>query len=334
MKSKFIIILGTFLMLFVCIVGWIYLAHIKEYPRIKISSQNINFGSSDQDQVLNFEVGVTNIGKKTLRIINVQSDCGCTATRSNFYELKPGVSGLLYIQLNTGEENGTITKRIQITSNDPINKLLVISIRGIIKPTILVSPNKIDFGEVMNKSISRKKVDVLVKTKDPVEVDQVISEDSSIDTYLRKINDKFYRVELKINPSIVRERYRTRIHIKTTLKERSDIIIPVTAKITGDIKSKPSAIFMKAQGPDIPLEKSILLFSESSRAFKILSIKSTNPEEILVSSELNKLRSKHNIKLEIIADSGLVKKVSGEVTVFTDSKEQPEITLPVYAIIQ
>ncbi len=311
----------------------IFYHYRKTYPQIKLSCEQINFGTADQDQTLKLSIKVANRGNKLLKINNVIPDCGCTVVKSDFCELKPGKIGNVNLQYNTGKGEGPVEKKVTIISNDPINDTKVIKIKGIIKPSILISPNKIDFGRVKNKSIEKRKIDIYIKRDEPVIIEQVASSDTNLHVSIIKINNKMYRVELIMRPNTVEEKYQSEIQITTSLKERRNITVPIIAKITGDINSKTNGIFLTSKGADIPLEDNIVISSESNRPFKIVSILSTDPNAIRVRTEINKLKSTHRIHLEIIADTDEVKKVSGEIKVYTDRKDQPVVTIPVYAIL-
>lgn len=88
-------------------------------PKLKLSRNQHNFGIVNEGEVVSAELEFRNSGSELLKISEVKSSCGCTATVLSKKELKPGETGKIKIKLDTSEREGKITRTVTILSNDP-----------------------------------------------------------------------------------------------------------------------------------------------------------------------------------------------------------------------
>lgn len=102
--------------------------------RIKINKQVINFGTVEEGKIIQRELFMKNEGKSTLNIYDIETDCGCTATTLGKRKLFPGDVVRFKVVFHTKDRHGWQEKLIKITSNDPTNRELVLTIKGNINP--------------------------------------------------------------------------------------------------------------------------------------------------------------------------------------------------------
>lgn len=101
---------------------------IKNAPIISISKLNHNFGTVKEGSVLEVDVKVNNLGKSDLKIERVRSSCGCTAALMSEDIIKAGNSGDLKIELDTSNMSGKRTRTVSISTNDPVNPRLILTL--------------------------------------------------------------------------------------------------------------------------------------------------------------------------------------------------------------
>ncbi len=69
---------------------------------------------------------VTNTGDQTLSITNVVTSCGCTTAALDKRDLAPGESVSVTATVNTTGFQGTVTRTVSVSSNDPVNPTAVL----------------------------------------------------------------------------------------------------------------------------------------------------------------------------------------------------------------
>ena len=99
-----------------------------EFPIIKLSKYNYNFGTIKEGEKKETTIKVSNIGTGTLEIKNIRTSCGCTAVLMNSKKLKPHESDELKIMFNSKNMEGDVARTITLTTNDPKNPNKVIVI--------------------------------------------------------------------------------------------------------------------------------------------------------------------------------------------------------------
>lgn len=88
-------------------------------PKVSVDKSEIDLGVTYNGQVRKAKILIRNSGKETLKILSVQTSCGCTAVRQPKSELKPGESDAVELEFNSTGFRGKVTKHINIQTNDP-----------------------------------------------------------------------------------------------------------------------------------------------------------------------------------------------------------------------
>ena len=99
-----------------------------EYPILKLSKYNYNFGTIKEGEKKETTIKVSNIGTSTLEIKNIRTSCGCMAVLMNSKKLKPHESDNLKIKFDSKNMEGDVARTITLTTNDPKNPNKVIVI--------------------------------------------------------------------------------------------------------------------------------------------------------------------------------------------------------------
>lgn len=105
-------------------------------------------------------VVIRNDGTDTLKISDVKPGCGCTSAPLDKKVLMPGEQTNMNVTLNVGTSSGNVHKTIRISSNDPINKDRILSLKAFIFTTFTVTPSYFNYlnAQVGIESISTVKI--------------------------------------------------------------------------------------------------------------------------------------------------------------------------------
>ncbi|MBN2271766.1 MAG: DUF1573 domain-containing protein [Sedimentisphaerales bacterium] len=113
-------------------------------PRIKFDNLIHDFGDMDPDSSNVCEFGFKNVGDALLKILNVKTDCGCTVFTLEKKEYAPGESGTLKIKYHSVARGGAVTRRTVVTSNDPIEPNVTLTMKGKVVERIAYEPTKLN----------------------------------------------------------------------------------------------------------------------------------------------------------------------------------------------
>lgn len=103
---------------------------LEKAPLIKFEDVNFDFGTIKQGEVSNHEFKFKNEGKSDLVIRKTKASCGCTAVNPPSTVIKPGESSLIKVSFNSAGKSGKQNKTITVTTNDPKNYSILLSIKG------------------------------------------------------------------------------------------------------------------------------------------------------------------------------------------------------------
>ncbi len=93
---------------------------------LSLKEAEFNFGKIPQGKPVTHIFEFTNIGKDSLRIINVQASCGCTTPEWDKDKvLAPGAASKITVGYNAAAE-GPFTKPVTITYNNSQTKVIFI----------------------------------------------------------------------------------------------------------------------------------------------------------------------------------------------------------------
>lgn len=105
--------------------------------KIQFKETTHDFGKITQESkkvIYNFEF--TNVGTGDLKVLNVKTSCGCTASDYTRTPIKPGEKGVIKVTYSTVNRPGAFRKSITVTVNDPDKPSLVLFINGIVGPKV------------------------------------------------------------------------------------------------------------------------------------------------------------------------------------------------------
>ena len=100
-------------------------------PCIEFPETSKNLGAFRLDLIQTTEFEFVNTGDEPLLILNVNTDCGCTAAGYPKDEIAPGDTAKISVRYN-GRNNptGTFRKQVRVRSNDPDHPMVRLFIKG------------------------------------------------------------------------------------------------------------------------------------------------------------------------------------------------------------
>lgn len=97
---------------------------------VSFDSNTFNFGTISQDERVEHEFIMENVGKSDLIIRKIKASCGCTAVTPSKKVIAPGESIAIKTVFNPKGKKGNQRKSISVITNDPLRSKSILWIKG------------------------------------------------------------------------------------------------------------------------------------------------------------------------------------------------------------
>ncbi len=136
-----------FLLVFMIIVVMVHAG-----PEITFEKKKVDFGEIISGKVMDLVYNFENTGDELLIIKNINTSCGCTYTRLEKKEYKPGEKGTIPLKFFSKGYRGKVVKTVTVASNDKSDPYVRLVLSGLIKlkdfSVVEVDKDVLDFGEI------------------------------------------------------------------------------------------------------------------------------------------------------------------------------------------
>ena len=129
---------------------------------------------------------VKNIGKDTLDITDITTQCGCTATMISQRRLAPTETGKLSITFNPGNYPGKVTKHVYISSNDPATPKDTIEFYANVMNALTIAPEALSFNISKGDTAYERTVTITNPNQQAIKILSVTTKFDQIKTTLMK----------------------------------------------------------------------------------------------------------------------------------------------------
>jgi hypothetical protein len=205
-------------------------------PKIKFESTEVSFGEIDAGKVVDLEFKFTNAGDDVLIIKNISANCGCTVTKLEKKEYKPGESGVLPVKFYSRGLNGKVVRSVTVSTNDKENIYTRLKISGTVNlkdfAAVELANDKINFKSVeLGKQYSDK---VTLKNSGSIDL-RIIEVTHSPDVYPvfpNKVVKPGEEIEVKIFFTAMQPgRFATFLKIRSNAYKQRMVIVKVSAEV-------------------------------------------------------------------------------------------------------
>ena len=107
-----------------------------QMPKIEFDQDFSDFGEINQNESVNMEFKLKNIGEAPLLIRSAKGSCGCTVPEWPSEAVEVGSEALIRVTFNSGKREGKQNKTVTLVTNEiPSTKVLIL------KGTVLLPQN-------------------------------------------------------------------------------------------------------------------------------------------------------------------------------------------------
>lgn len=120
-------------------------------PKLEVPETEYEWETVLQGAVVTYTFPILNVGSAPLKILRVQSNCGCT-TPSHSDVIAPGEQGHIALRVATGEvAAGYLRKNATVFTNDPTQGQVILWIRGQVDPILKTDEKFLRVSGVLNE---------------------------------------------------------------------------------------------------------------------------------------------------------------------------------------
>lgn len=211
-------------------------------PQLEISSTVMDFGEVWQCEPAIGAITLKNVGDAPLRIINVKTSCGCATPSRPKCPLLPGESDVLTITYDTVKRRGPARQRVTLTTNDPSQPRVEITVRGNVKPLYEATPSDmLIFARINRDEHKSQTIKLKNKYEGPLKLKLKDGQDfGPFEITFKEIRPgQEFELAAKTNPPMPDGVSRIGVLLETGLPNTNDLYIPVQVNVQPDVVCRP-----------------------------------------------------------------------------------------------
>ena len=300
-------------------------------PHISFDATHFDFGKITSDAKVAHRFKVTNTGKATLNITQLNPSCGCTSTVLGKWSLAPEESTEIEVTFNPAGFRGLSRKSIQVVSDDPANPRTTLTFEAEVLREVMPSTDSVFFQDLV-RSVPRKASIKFTSGNDsPVTLTGTKIPGAPYLTAALRKDGRDAWMDLTLDGRKVpagRQSGADAVIVRTSNAKVPAITVTVQWEMRASVVADPARVaWSEAAGKE--LRAKVTLKQVDGKPFRILSSKSSNS---LVSLDgVDKTPAARQDFEVVLADKARPGLYTEKVTLALDDPEQPELELPVTA---
>jgi len=265
-------------------------------PEIKFEKMIHDFGEVGPGKKITGEFKFTNVGDGLLEITKVARCCG-VVTRLDKMEYKPGESGTLIIEWNSGPRESTMTRQLVVHSNDPNTPATDLIFKAKVVLQINWEPKRLKlFLDEENAGCSNITISSLDDQPFSITGIQSTGDCITID-YDPSVKATKYVLEPKVDNEKLQKNLKGRINI--SLDHQNGNVAVVLFSVLPKYTVNPPLLIIFNADPDKPIVRKISVLNNYGKDFEIESVSSKNDIVAMKLLEQKKIRNGYQLDVEI-----------------------------------
>jgi hypothetical protein len=318
-------------------------------PRLTIVEPVKDYGTIPKGEKLDWSFVVKNTGDSDLQIIAAKPGCGCTVADFDKV-IKPGETGKVTAHVDTAAFAGPIAKTVTLETNDPTTPTSQLTIHAVVKPYVEAFPAGFVRFNLLQGDADSQTVTLYSEEDEPFQVtkietpgdwvkatfDKVTSDSDKAPNVGRPGQDQ-YKVKITVGgPDAKIGPLADKVHIITNSTHQPDYYISISGVVRPTFRVEPSALnFGEVTPADVAATRMVMLHSNNLKtpeAFVVSKAESSVPA-VVTSVKPGANKGEYEVTLQIAKDAK-PGDVDGTVTIYTNDKVNPVVTVPMKATIK
>lgn len=326
-------------------------------PRLTILEPVKDYGTIAKGEKLDWSFVVKNTGDSDLQIIAAKPGCGCTVADFDKV-IKPGQTGKVTAHVDTAAFAGPIAKTVTLETNDPTTPTSQLTIHAVVKPYVEAFPAGFVRFNLLQGDADSQTVTLYSEEDEPFQVTKVeVPIDPNTNEPSKWVKATFEKVtnESEKAPNVGRagqDQYKVvitvggptakigaladKVHIVTNSKHQPDYFVSISGVIRPTFRIEPTALnFGEVTPADVAATRMVFLHSNNLKtpeSFVVSKAESSVPA-VVTSVKPGANKGEYEVTLQIAKDAK-PGDVDGTVTIYTNDKVNPVVTVPMKATIK
>ena len=305
-------------------------------PKAVVVEPVKDLGTVARGEKIAHDFVIRNDGNAPLEITAVRPACGCTVAEFD-KTVAPGKTGTVHTLLDTASFNGAISKGVAVSTSDPDNPEIQLTLKLNVQPFITVKPGYARFVTVQGESQEGAIAQILwANDEAPFSVTKVESPFSGLTVSYREATEeerrsegkgKQWRVEMKLSNSSPVGPLANYVTVHTDHPKQKLVQIPVTGFVRPVIAvTPPVADFGKVQLKE-PLTRSLNVRNFATEPINVTKVDSSIKGIV---AEIKPVQAGREYQVRLTLKPEMVKgQFNDRLTVHTDSAKMPTIQVDV-----
>jgi hypothetical protein len=301
-------------------------------PRaVVVGPAHVEVGEVEPGQVQKFDFTLKNEGDAVLSIEGIEPTCYCTTGKADGWSIPPGGSTTVHVTVDPSDWVGEIVKGVEVETNDPAAKHVLLDAKMTVRPGIAVVPPELDFGAVPAAGSKALTVDIKAPKARPFKVTSLAAEVpyvTATEEALQTDDRVGVKVFVRVAAGAPAGPFATKLVVQTDDAAKPQIEIPVRGSGAGGLQVQPDRIVFDTAtaGTDVG---SIAV--RGGKNLQLTSVKASNPS--LEATLQPQADGSYQVQVRI-AKSAKPGRVMAKLAIATSDAAQPEITVPVMGVVK
>jgi hypothetical protein len=322
---------------------------VERAPRLTIVEPVKDYGTIAKGEKLDWSFLVKNTGDADLQVISAKPGCGCTVADFDKV-IKPGETGKVTAHVDTTAFAGPIAKTVTLETNDPTTPSSQLTIHAVVKPYVEAFPAGFVRYNLLQGEADTQTVILYSEEDEPFQVTNVevpgdwvkatfepVTAEAEKAANVGRPGQNQYRVKITVGgPDAKIGPLSDKVHIITNSKHQPDYFISLSGVIRPTFRVEPSVLnFGEVTPSDVAATRMVMLHSNNMRAPEtfVVSRAESNIPAVVPTVKPGANKGEYEVTLQIAKDAK-PGDVDGTVTIFTNDKINPVVTVPMKATIK
>jgi len=293
-------------------------------PRIKFDKTVHDFCEISPDSINTCTFDFTNTGQGSLQITQTRGTCKCTIPDLAKKDYAPGESGQLSIQFHAPAFTGPTSQNIIVSSNDPENPRVELTVKADVKSKVQVTPDTMTLSIVDANNAGAVPITLKSLDNEPFAITGVNNEGSviTVDFDPNKVSDT-HTVYPKVNIEKLRQYLGG--YIVFNINHPSSRTVRVAFNCLKEFDASPAVMIIRDAAVGRVENRTIYLTSNYNQPIELESITSDKGIVKVTSQEQTENRFKIDVQLTPPPKEGASRTFSDALHIKIKNKEQIDV---------
>jgi hypothetical protein len=233
-----------------------------------------DFGTVAKGSEAEYRFTIKNLYEEDLRIVKIESSCGCTTTRVSKRDLKTFETAEIVADFNTrdyqGHRSATLTVTVQCVSQAEVQ----LRVTGFIRGDVVTQPGIIDFGSIDQGTSAQQKLHVAYAGRDDWRILDAKTADPWYEVEMSETARGGGRVEYDLVVRLKAEApigyVKDKLILVTNDAQAREFPVDMHGRVTSDITISPTKLFIGVVHPGQKVTKNLVV--RGKKPFKIVDV--------------------------------------------------------------